>query len=208
MLGRRRATIGPIPPSDPRMTARKLPAAAAATAAEIRSPGTAPRDDARAYRSALGHYPTGVTIVTTRRAGGEPVGLTANSFSSVSLDPPLVLWSLARRSGSLEAFEGSSHYAINILASDQRHLSQRFATPSLEKYEGVQWTPGPGGAPLIGGAAVQLVCANYRRMEGGDHVIFLGEVLEFVVAGRPPLIFCQGRYVMTPAELDPTASPP
>lgn len=170
--------------------------------------GNHPTADARAYRNALGHYPTGVTVVTTRRASGEPIGLTANSFSSVSLSPPLVLWSLARRSGSLEAFVGSSHYAINILAADQQQLSKRFATPTAEKYDGVQWVPGVGGAPLLEGAAVQLICVNYRQMDGGDHIIFLGEVVEYRVLNRPPLIFCQGRYVETPAELDPSAGPP
>lgn len=161
-------------------------------------------EDLRAYRTALGDYPTGVTIVATLRPGGEPVGLTVNSFSSVSLAPPLVLWSLSRGSPSLAVFESCDGYAINILAADQRALSERFASPIAGKFAGVEWSPGSDGVPLVDGASVHIVCANHQRLDGGDHVIFLGRVEAYRRFDRAPLMYCRGRYVMPPAELDPS----
>lgn len=158
--------------------------------------------DPKALRNALGAFATGVTIITTRRESGEPVGLTANSFSSVSLTPPLVLWSLSRRSQSLAVFESCTHFAINVLAADQRALSQRFATPTADKFSGVDWTPGAGGAPLLVGAAAHLICESFSRLDGGDHVIFLGHIASFHAwDDRAPLIFWRGRY-LTP-EVEP-----
>ena len=147
------------------------------------------------FRSALAMFATGVTIVTARTATGELIGLTANSFNSVSLDPPLVLWSLARAAGSLPAFSAGSHYAINILAADQRALAERFASRTADRFAGVAWTEGVGGAPLIDGAAAVFECFNRSRYEEGDHVIFVGEVERCaVLPGAAPLIFHGGRY--------------
>ncbi|HWH73735.1 MAG TPA: flavin reductase family protein [Methylibium sp.] len=147
------------------------------------------------FRAALGTFATGVTIVTARTPDGQRVGLTANSFNSVSLTPPLVLWSLSRNAASLPAFAQGSHYAINILAADQRALAERFASRTADRFAGVAWTEGVGGAPLIDGAAAVFECFNRSRYEEGDHVIFVGEVERCaVLPGAAPLIFHGGRY--------------
>ena len=147
------------------------------------------------FRAALGMFATGVTIVTARAADGAPVGLTANSFNSVSLKPPLVLWSLARSAGSMPAFERGSHYAINILAADQHALAERFASKAADRFADVAFREGAGGAPVLEGAAAVFECFNRSRYEEGDHVIFVGQVER--CASRPgaqPLIFHGGRY--------------
>ena len=147
------------------------------------------------FRQALSMFATGVTIVTAHPAGGARVGLTANSFNSVSLDPPLVLWSLSRRAGSMSAFSGGSHYAINILAASQRALAERFAGPAADRFDGVALREGVGGAPVIEGAAAVFECFNRSRYEEGDHIIFVGEVERCLWrAGASPLIFHGGRY--------------
>ena len=147
------------------------------------------------FRAALGMFATGVTIVTARGAAGAPVGLTANSFNSVSLEPPLVLWSLARSAGSMPAFERGSHYAINILAAEQHALAERFAGKAPDRFADVPFRVGAGGAPLIEGAAAVFECFNRSRYEEGDHVIFVGEVERCSWrAGAQPLIFHGGRY--------------
>jgi flavin reductase (DIM6/NTAB) family NADH-FMN oxidoreductase RutF len=147
------------------------------------------------FRTALGMFATGVTIVTARTPEGELIGLTANSFNSVSLSPPLVLWSLARAAGSLAAFSTGSHYAINILAADQQALAQRFATRGADRWAGVAFVQGAGGAPLLAGAAATFECFNRSRYEEGDHVIFVGEVEHCSHrAGASPLLFHGGRF--------------
>jgi flavin reductase (DIM6/NTAB) family NADH-FMN oxidoreductase RutF len=155
----------------------------------------APSFSARDFRAALGMFATGVTIVTARDTQGAPVGLTANSFNSVSLSPPLVLWSLARNAGSMPAFERGSHYAINILAADQHLLAERFAGKAVDRFEGVVFREGAGGAPILDGSAAVFECFNRSRYEEGDHVIFVGEVERcHRRAGAQPLIFHGGRY--------------
>ena len=140
-------------------------------------------------------FATGVTIVTARAADGTLVGLTANSFNSVSLDPPLVLWSLARAAGAMQAFSTGSHYAINILAADQHLLAERFARRGAERWSAVDFTEGVGGAPLLAGAAATFECFNRSRYEEGDHVIFVGEVERCSHrAGASPLLFHGGRF--------------
>ena len=147
------------------------------------------------FRAALGMFATGVTIVTARGADGEPVGLTANSFNSVSLEPPLVLWSLARSAGSMPAFERGSHYTINILAADQHALAERFASKAADRFRDLMFREGAGGAPILDGAAAVFECFNRSRYEEGDHVIFVGEVERCEQrAGAQPLIFHGGRY--------------
>jgi flavin reductase (DIM6/NTAB) family NADH-FMN oxidoreductase RutF len=147
------------------------------------------------FRSALGMFATGVTIVTARGADGTPVGLTANSFNSVSLAPPLVLWSLARSAGSMPAFERGSHYAVNILAADQHALAERFAAKTVDRFAEVPFREGAGGAPVLEGAAAVFECFNRSRYEEGDHVIFVGEVERCAWRdGALPLIFHGGRY--------------
>jgi flavin reductase (DIM6/NTAB) family NADH-FMN oxidoreductase RutF len=154
-----------------------------------------PSFSADEFRASLAMFATGVTIVTARMADGQPIGLTANSFNSVSIDPPLVLWSLSRQAGSMPAFARGSHYAINILAADQRTLAERFASKEVARFDGVAFQPGNSGVPLLDGAAAAFECFNRSRYEEGDHVIFVGEVERCVRrAGAHPLIFHGGRY--------------
>lgn len=155
----------------------------------------APSFTPREFRSALGMFATGVTIVTTRATDGQPVGLTANSFNSVSLEPPLVLWSLSRAAASLATFREGSHYAINVLAADQKELAERFAARGTDRWSGVDTLAGTGGVPLIAGAAATFECFNRSRYEEGDHVIFVGEVERCTWReGASPLLFHGGRF--------------
>ena len=155
----------------------------------------APSFSAQEFRAALGMFATGVTIVTARGPDGAPVGLTANSFNSVSLAPPLVLWSLARTAGSMPAFERGSHYALNILAADQHALAERFSSKAVNRFADVAFREGAGGAPILEGAVAVFECFNRSRYEEGDHVIFVGEVERCERrAGATPLIFHGGRY--------------
>ena len=148
-----------------------------------------------AFRAALAMFATGVTIVTARNADGAPIGLTANSFNSVSIAPPLVLWSLSRQAGSLPSFARGSHYAIHILAADQHALALRFASKDVDRFDGVPFRSGSSGAPLLDGAAAIFECFNRSRYDEGDHVIFVGEVESCARrAGAQPLIFHGGRY--------------
>ncbi len=147
------------------------------------------------FRASLAMFATGVTIVTARAEDGELIGLTANSFNSVSLAPPLVLWSLARSAGSMPALSTGSHYAINILAADQKALAERFAGQREGRWSGVEWREGVGGAPLLAGAAAIFECFNRSRYEEGDHVIFVGEVERCSHrSGAAPLLFHGGRF--------------
>ncbi|HVR55147.1 MAG TPA: flavin reductase family protein [Pseudorhodoferax sp.] len=155
----------------------------------------APSFSAAEFRRSLSMFATGVTIVTARRADGELVGLTANSFNSVSLSPPLVLWSLAQAASSMAALSAGSHYAINILASDQKALAERFAARGADRWQGVAWHAGVAGAPVLEGAAAVFECFNRSRYEEGDHVIFVGEVEQCAHrAGASPLLFHGGRF--------------
>ena len=154
-----------------------------------------PDFSAREFRASLGMFATGVTIVTARAADGGLVGLTANSFNSVSLSPPLVLWSLARAAASMATFASGSHYAINVLAADQRALAERFATKHVDRWAGVDFSEGVGGAPLLDGAVAVFECFNRSRYEEGDHVIFVGEVERCNHrAGASPLLYHGGRF--------------
>jgi flavin reductase (DIM6/NTAB) family NADH-FMN oxidoreductase RutF len=137
---------------------------------------TAPDFSRAQFRTALGMFATGVTVVTARTADGSLVGLTASSFNSVSLAPPLVLWSLSQAASAMTTFSQGSHYAINILAADQKALAEQFAGPRDQRWAGVKFTLSPNGAPLLAGAAATFECFNRSRYEEGDHVIFVGEV--------------------------------
>ena len=150
--------------------------------------------DSRSLRDALGEFATGVAVVTTRGADGQPVGVTINSFASVSLDPPLVLWSLGLASPSRAGFESCSHYAVNILAADQVELSQRFSQPQEDRFAGLNLNVGAGGAPLLPGCSAWFECRNEARYPGGDHVILVGYVENFRRESKAPLIFHGGRY--------------
>ncbi|MCM8735758.1 flavin reductase family protein [Azospirillum sp. A1-3] len=148
----------------------------------------------RSLRDAYARYATGVAVITTLTPAGTPVGLTVNSFSSVSLDPPLVLWSLMRSSASLPAFGEASRFAVNVLADDQHHLSTRFASRSEERFAGIDWTPGLGGVPLLPDCLAQFECTTHRLVEAGDHVVVLGRVHRFEHHDGAPLLFFASRY--------------
>jgi flavin reductase (DIM6/NTAB) family NADH-FMN oxidoreductase RutF len=160
------------------------------------TPACAPEQafDPRDFRNALGTFPTGVCVVTTVSSEGLAIGLTCNSFSSVSLSPALVLWSLSLRSPNLSNFLQAPHFAINILAAEQREISHRFAQSIADKFEGVEQVPGRLGVPLIARAAAHLECRNETRYYSGDHVIFIGHVLHYAYRECEPLLFCRGRY--------------
>lgn len=150
--------------------------------------------DSRSLRDALGEFATGVAVVTTRAADAAPVGVTINSFSSVSLEPPLVLWSLGLMSPTRPAFEASSHYVVNVLAADQVDLSQRFSQPQADRFAGLDFDEGGSGVPLLRGCSAWFECRNEIRYPGGDHVILVGYVERFRREPKAPLIFHGGRY--------------
>ncbi len=150
--------------------------------------------DTRSLRDALGEFATGVAVVTARAADGQPVGVTINSFASVSLEPPLVLWSLGLASPSLAVFEACSHYAVNILAADQVELSQRFSQSQDDRFAGIAMKVGASGTPLLPGCCAWFECRNELRYPGGDHIILVGQVENFSRQEKPPLIFHGGQY--------------
>jgi flavin reductase (DIM6/NTAB) family NADH-FMN oxidoreductase RutF len=153
--------------------------------------------DPIAFRNALGCFPTGVAIITTLDASGQAAGLTCNSFSSVSLDPPLVAWSLRLASKSIDIFRAADGFAINILHDDQTELSSRFASSTrTDKFDGVAWAPGHLGSPVIVGAVSNFQCSTFARHVAGDHVLFIGEVKAFSHSEQEPsLVFYRGRYM-------------
>jgi len=150
--------------------------------------------DAREFRNALGRFATGVTVVTTRDSEGSPLGLTVSSFNAVSLEPPLVLWSLDRGSSTLPAFEAASHFAVSILGSGQIGLSNRFASRDDDKFGDLECADGAGGAPLLPGCVACFQCRTIHRYDGGDHVIFVGQVEAFERRPGAALLFHDGDY--------------
>jgi flavin reductase (DIM6/NTAB) family NADH-FMN oxidoreductase RutF len=149
--------------------------------------------DARDFRTALGCFATGVTIITAM-AGERMAGLTCNSFASVSLNPAMVLWSLSAHSPSLGLFQEASHFTVNVLGQSQSELAMQFARSSADKFAGVPWHPGLGGAPVIKGCIAQFQCRNASRHYGGDHVIFLGSVEAYSHTSDEPLLFARGKF--------------
>ncbi len=147
------------------------------------------------FRTALGMFATGVTIVTARSPDGTLVGVTANSFNSVSLNPPLVLWSLSKAAASLPSFRTGSHYAINVLGAQQQALAKRFATKNVNRFADVDFVDGLAGAPLLSGAAATFECFNRTWHEEGDHIIFIGQVERcWHRVGAAPLLFHGGKF--------------
>ncbi|XKU39809.1 p-hydroxyphenylacetate 3-hydroxylase reductase component [Pseudomonas [fluorescens] ATCC 17400] len=152
--------------------------------------------DTRAFRRALGNFATGVTVVTAADAHGRKVGVTANSFNSVSLDPPLILWSIDKRSTSHAVFETASHFAVNVLAADQIDLSNNFARPKEDRFAEVEYQAGEGGAPILADCSARFECEKFQQVDGGDHWIMIGKVVAFDDCGRSPLLYHQGAYSM------------
>ena len=150
--------------------------------------------DPRDFRNALGTYGTGVTIITATAADGKPYGITCNSFASVSLNPPLVLWSLGVYSSSLTVFQNASHFTVHVLGTSQQALANKFARSSDDKFVGVEWTPGLGNAPVLAESVASFQCRSVNRYYGGDHVIFLGAVEAYAYGAKEPLLFVRGAY--------------
>ena len=156
---------------------------------------TASAIDPQVFRSALGSFATGVTVVTTALSADEPIGVTASSFNSVSLEPPLVLWSLAKKSASLDAFTKSGHFAVHILSCEQENISNRFARSGADKFAGTRWSKGQLGSPVLADYAAKFECRTVHQYEGGDHIIFVGEVLDLDQRDMAPLVFHAGKYL-------------
>ncbi len=154
--------------------------------------------DTHSFRNALGHFATGVTIVTTLADNGDYIGVTANSFNSVSMDPPLVLWSLDKSAYSLKTYEAAEYFVVNVLAADQVSLSKRFGKSGpQDKFQSVPCTKGVGGAPVLAGCAAHFQCKKTFIYEGGDHLILVGEVMRFDASGRAGLVFHKGSYAVS-----------
>ena len=145
-------------------------------------------------RKALGNFGTGVTVVTTLGENGRKVGVTANSFNSVSLEPFIIVWSLLKTSPSLAAFDSCGRFVVNVLSVDQVDLSRRFASPIADKFEGVSHRPGLEGLPILADCASTFECVTKQRIEIGDHILFLGEVQHFDFEPKPALLYYQGQY--------------
>jgi flavin reductase (DIM6/NTAB) family NADH-FMN oxidoreductase RutF len=154
------------------------------------------RHDARDFRSALGCFPTGVCLITTLSPDGLRVGLTANSFSSVSLDPPMVLWSLARTASSAPVFRDAEYFAINVLAAGDQEICGHFAKPGADKFARFPERFGEGiaGIPVLQGALATFECHSRHRYYGGDHIIVIGVVERYTHGDAPPLVFHRGQY--------------
>lgn len=150
--------------------------------------------DQRQFRDALGHFPTGVAIVTTLAQDGTSIGVTVNSFSSVSLDPPMILWSLDKKSFSLPAFQAAPRFAVHVLDEHQEALSNAFARASGDKFSGLEIQYGLGGVPLLPHCTALFECTTAHLYDGGDHLIIVGHVERFEAGERPPLVFHRGRY--------------
>ncbi|MEJ2871821.1 flavin reductase family protein [Actinomycetospora sp. OC33-EN08] len=156
--------------------------------------------DPTTMRSVLGHFPSGVTIVTGL-VDGEPAGFTCQSFSSLSLDPPLVLILPGRNSSSWPRIEGTGRFCVNVLAQDQGGLSTQFAKSGTDKFAGVGWTSSPSGSPILDGATAWIDCTLHASHDGGDHLIVIGAVQDLATAELPPLVFHRGAYARTDAAL-------
>lgn len=151
-------------------------------------------NESAGLRQCLGRFATGVTVVTCADARGGPCGITANSFSSVSLEPPLVLWNIAKVSNSLQAYLGAKHFAFNILGEDQQDISDHFARTDHTRFSGIEYSLSADGVPLLGGAIAVLECHTHEIHDCGDHYIIIGEVLRFESRDGEPLIFANGGY--------------
>ncbi|MFI0546712.1 MAG: flavin reductase [Brachymonas sp.] len=157
---------------------------------------TAPALDPKDFRNALSMFATGVTIITTRAENGDPVGITANSFNSVSLDPPMVLWSLAKNAYSLPVFQQTKEWNVHILSNEQEALSNKFAKKGEDKFAGIALDQGVTKSPLLPACSARFQCRTIFEYEGGDHIIFVGEVLAYDRSPTPPLLYLSGNYAL------------
>ena len=169
---------------------------------------TAATFDPKDFRRALGMFGTGVTIVTTRAENGEPVGITANSFNSVSLEPPMVLWSLAKNARSLAVFQNADSWNVHILSNEQEALSNRFARAGEDKFSGLPLDSEEAHAPLLQDCSARFRCKTAFQYDGGDHIIFVGEVTDYDANPHPPLLYVTGGYALASRKANPVASEP
>jgi 3-hydroxy-9,10-secoandrosta-1,3,5(10)-triene-9,17-dione monooxygenase reductase component len=153
-----------------------------------------PHPEPARLRQALGRFATGVTVVTCVGPDGARVGLTVNSFNALSLEPPLILWSLRLASPSLAAFVAAPHFAVNVLAREQLAVSQRFARPTPDKFGDAAWRAGEGGAPVLGGSVASFECVQHAAHEAGDHMLFIGRVVHVHESAGAPLVYQAGAY--------------
>ncbi|MCO8250349.1 flavin reductase [Comamonas thiooxydans] len=169
---------------------------------------TAATFDPKDFRRALGMFGTGVTIVTTRAENGEPVGITANSFNSVSLEPPMVLWSLAKNARSLPVFQNADTWNVHILSNEQEALSNRFARAGEDKFSGLPLDSEAAHAPLLQDCSARFRCKTAFQYDGGDHIIFVGEVTDYDANPHPPLLYVTGGYALASRKANAVASEP
>ncbi len=154
--------------------------------------------DSQELRRVMGHFTTGVTVITTRDKNGTPFGLTANAFTSVSLSPPLVLVCVDKAAQCYSCFEESKIFAVNVLSEEQEEISSRFATKGAEKFTGIKWHQGESGLALLDGAIGFIECKVVHTYEGGDHTIYVGEVTNATASEGQPLLFFKGKYHRLP----------
>ncbi len=213
-----RGMIATIPHADPekrpwRVAANPLrfanapaptPAAPSRLGADqaLTKPEPKPQIDPRALRNAFGAFATGVTVITTRQPDGTPRGFTANSFTSVSLDPPLLLVCLAKSAHSADAFANAPHFAVNILAEDQKAISGLFASRAPDKFHQCKWTPGHADVPILSGTLAQFTCARHRLVDAGDHLVLIGRIEDFATREAQPLGYFRGNYFSVGLERD------
>ncbi|HLT11595.1 flavin reductase family protein [Mycolicibacterium thermoresistibile] len=150
--------------------------------------------DFRDLRRALGQFATGVNVVTARSGDGKPVGMTVNSFSAVSLNPPLVSWCVRREAPSAPAFIAASHFAVHVLDSSHAHIARQFSTPAPDKFAGIEFGTGIGGLPVLSGVIAHFECRNMRTVEVGDHIMLIGQIERYAARGGEPLIFHSGGF--------------
>lgn len=146
------------------------------------------------FKEAMGNYPSGVTVVTAYDENGQPIGLTVNSFASVSLDPLLILWSIDKKVFTYETFKKIDKFAVNILASDQKEVALLFATKNADRFGNSNWKKSGFGLPIIGGTLASLQCKTFQAVEAGDHTILIGEVIDIHVEDKDPLLY-HGRNI-------------
>jgi flavin reductase (DIM6/NTAB) family NADH-FMN oxidoreductase RutF len=161
---------------------------------DLVAPAPPPDEIKRALRSALGQFTTGVTVIATRAADGHLVGVTANSFGALSLEPPLVVWALRTNSASLAAFESAGRFVVSVLAEAQVDLSRTFASHAANKFEGVACALNEHGMPLLHGACAWFECKTVSRQTAGDHCLFIAQVERFSSSEMAPLVFHAGHY--------------
>lgn len=164
-----------------------------------------PSFDSQSFRQALSQFATGITVITTKHPDGYFIGLTASSFNSVSLEPPLVLWSLGNTSSNMAAFKHCSHYIVNVLSAEQLSLAKQFSSKSMDRFAGVDFTLSPQGIPVLKGVSSWFICKNRSQYSEGDHVIFVGEVEQCHASPQPALIYHGSQFLKSSDNFTPHA---